>query len=175
MSGRESFTVRATGNAAQVLALLAGAIILAMMLGTVADVARRYLLNMPIEGVYDLTQLAMPLVIFFGFAHCGFQGGHVAIELVAERLPPGAQRALLAVANLGGAALFAAIAWTTVAEASLAQLLNERSNLLSVPLYPFMWATAAGAAVFAWVMLLQAIRPGEFPQRPSPEHADDAP
>ena len=140
-------------------AWLAGAVLVALMFLTVADVASRNIVNEPIGGVFDLTHFAVLAMVFLGLSYCGFQGSHVSIELLYNRLPAPAQRWLDRFANLVGAILYALIAWYAVVQADLVRELGEASELLQIPYHPFYWLLAVGAALFALVMLLRIFVP----------------
>ena len=150
---------RLTGLCVTAAAYAAGAVLVALMLLTAADVAGRAILNAPVTGVFDLTHFAVLTMVFLGLAFCGFRGDHIAIEILYNRFPPPLRRLLDALANLIGAALFAAIAWRAVAEADVVREIGEASQLLAVPFWPFYWLLAAGAALFAFVMLLRIVVP----------------
>jgi TRAP-type C4-dicarboxylate transport system permease small subunit len=148
-------------------AWMAGAVLVVLMILTVADVVSRNILNQPIGGVFDLTHFAVLAMVFLGLAYCSFFGAHVSIELIYDRLPPWAQRLLDGIANLVGAALYLLIAWRSWVQADLVRDLNEASELLQIPKYPFYWLLAAGAVLFALVMVLRIFVPPPEQERPS--------
>ena len=148
-------------------AWMAGAVLVALMILTVADVVSRNILNQPIGGVFDLTHFAVLAMVFLGLAYCSFFGAHVSIELVYDRLPTWAQRVLDGIANFIGAALYVLIAWRSWVQADLVRDLNEASELLQIPKYPFYWLLAAGAVLFALVMVLRIFVPPPEQERPS--------
>jgi TRAP-type C4-dicarboxylate transport system permease small subunit len=155
----ENPTVRAAHRLTTALAVLSGVALLGLMVLTTADVVGRYFFNAPIEGVFDLTQLGMVVIIFFGLAYCGMQGGHVSIEVIYNLLSGPARDVLNRVTNLAGAVLFAVIAWETIVQSIGMRELGETSNLLLIPFYPFMWVVALGSILFALVMLLRVFVP----------------
>lgn len=147
---------------------IAGAVLVLLMLLTVADVLAQELINEPITGVFDFTHFAVLSMVFLGFAYCGFRGDHVSIELVYGRLGPRVQSVLDRLTSLIGAGLFSLIAWRALVQADLVRELEEASNMLEIPFYPFYWLLAFGSALFALVMLLRVfVR--QPPQAASPE------
>lgn len=62
-----------------------------MMFLTGTDVTLRYIFNRPIAGAYELTELMMVILVFWGLSYTQLEKGHVAIELVFSRLPKTAQ------------------------------------------------------------------------------------
>ncbi len=94
-SGRhpEPAPVRRT-RARLVLATICGAMLLAMMGLTVADVLGRYLLGAPITGATELTEMMLAAVIFLGLPA-------VSLDRTPARPPPALARAAGG-AGLGG-------------------------------------------------------------------------
>lgn len=155
MITKDHALVRATDAAVTTSAYLAGVVLFALMLLTVADVASRYFLNAPINGVVDLTQFAVLIMTFMAFAYCGFRGANVVIELLFNTLGPITQRWINRLANGLGCLLFAVIAWRSVVQSFDVREFNETSQLLTIQYWPFYYLLAFGAALFAWVLLLR--------------------
>lgn len=150
---------RATEIAVTASAYAAGAVLVALMLLTAADVVGRYFFNSPITGVFDLTQLAVLIMVFLGLSYCGFQGGHIVIELIYEKLPPFPARTLRRLIDTAGALLFVVIGWRAVVQSIDVWEFRESSQLLSIPFHPFYWVVALGSFLFAWVMALHVFIP----------------
>jgi TRAP-type C4-dicarboxylate transport system permease small subunit len=137
------------------LALMSGGILLLLMLYTVLDVVLRYVFNAPFSGSLEATEFAMSLVVFLAIPYCGWTGGHIAVDLLEKQLARPGLRYLPAVLSFIGAVLFAVIAWRVTVEA-LATI-NQVSNMLRMPHYPFRITVAFGSAVFALVMVVQGV------------------
>ncbi len=150
---------RATNVVVTAAAYVAGAVLFALMLLTTADVAGRYFFDAPITGVFDLTHFAVLIMTFLGFAYCGFRGGHVAIELIYDRLGPATARLLRRAIELVGCLLFAVIGWRTLVQSIDVRDFNEASQLLLIPYFPFYWLVAFGSILFAFVMALRIFIP----------------
>lgn len=140
-------------------AYVAGAVLVALMLLTAADVAGRAILNEPITGVFDLTHFAVLTMAFLGLGYTGFLGEHISIEMLYQKMSRPVRRALDRLSNLMGAVLFGLIAWRAVVQADIVLRIGEASQLLNIPFYPFYWLLALGAALFAFVMLLRIFVP----------------
>ena len=67
-------------------ALLGGLMLAALVPLTVLDIALRYLLNAPIRGTFELTQLAMVGVAFLGLGEAQARMEHITIDLLHTRL-----------------------------------------------------------------------------------------
>ncbi len=152
MNERANKIARATEIVASAAAYAAGAVLILLMLLTTADVAGRYFFNSPIDGVFDLTHFAVAMMTFLGLAYCGYRGGHVVIELLYDKLPPGARRVLNRGINLAGCVLFAGIAWRTAVQSIDVRDMGEASQMMEIPLFPLYCLVAFGSGLFAWVM-----------------------
>jgi len=146
----------AFGAFLRVLGLLSGALLMLLMLGTVADVAMRYLFNAPFRGSLELTEFTMALVVWLGMAYCGWTGGHIAVDLLERWLDLPWLRWLPALLSVMGAVLFAMMAWQVASET--AETLSKTSNMMRLPHWPFKLAVAFGAAMFSLVLAIQAVR-----------------
>ncbi len=142
------------------LALLGGVVLVGIVLLTVADVALRKLANAPIFGAQNITELALLVVVFASIAHCGREGGHVAVDLIGNALSAGALRVSGVLVNLVGAAMLGVLSWRAVAAAQHAMAIDRTSNLLAIPHWPFYYVIVVGSALYALVQLIEAVRIG---------------
>ena len=161
MSVKASKFARVTDAAATYLAYIASIVLFLLMLITTADVAGRYFFNQPLTGVFDLTHIAVLIMVFFGLAYCGIKGGHVAIELLHDKLSRPVAKVLDRIINLVGATLFLIIAWRTMVQSIDIIEFKEASQLLLIPLFPFYWLVAFGSVIFAIVMIMRIVIPEE--------------
>ena len=159
MKQNDHVIVRATGLVVTISAYLAGLVLVALMLLTTADVAGRYFFNSPITGVFDVTHFAVLIMVFLGLAYCGFQGGHVAIDILYNQLSRPIAVILNRIVNLIGCILFGLIAWRSLVQSADVKEFNEASQLVLIPFYPFYYILAFGAALFAFVMALRIFVP----------------
>lgn len=139
----------------RILGLISGTILMLLMLGTVADVALRYLFNAPFSGSLELTEFAMALIVWLSMAYCGWAGGHIAVDLLDKWLDRPSLAWLPALLSLVGAAMFALMSWQIVLETL--DTTTKVSNMMRLPHYPIKLAVAFGAAMFALVLLVQAV------------------
>jgi hypothetical protein len=82
--------------------------VVVMMLLSCADVALR-LFGAPIPGAYEMVGFLGAVIVSFALAYTSLQRGHVAVEVIFEKLPMKAQCFVDAAGNLTGAVLFARI------------------------------------------------------------------
>lgn len=76
------------------LAVVAGFLILAVMVGVTLDVVGRYFLGSPISWIFEITEYALLYVPCLGMAWLARERGHVAIDIVVGYLPARLQHAL---------------------------------------------------------------------------------
>lgn len=84
--GLFSIITSATGPVERGAAFVGAITILAMMLLTTADVIGRYVLNSPIMGAYEASEMMLIGVVFLAVAYVQSQKGHVEIEIFKGRL-----------------------------------------------------------------------------------------
>lgn len=140
----------------RLLALVGGVILLILMVFTVLDVLLRYVFNAPFRSIYEFTEYMMALIVFLGIPYCGWVGQHIAVDVFARWLDRPALRFLPAILSLLSAALFALIAYETILET--VATIEQASNLLRWPHYPFRFAVAFGSLLFAAVLLIQGVQ-----------------
>ena len=159
MSRQRNSIDRATEIVTSGAAALAGVVLILLMLLTTADVVGRYFFNAPIGGVFDLTHFAVSIMTYLGLAYCGYRGGHVAIELLYDRLPMRARRVLKRGVSLAGCVLFGLISWRTAVQSIDVRAFGEASQMMEIPFFPLYCLVAFGAGLFAWVMGLRIFIP----------------
>ena len=140
------------------LALCGGAVLMGLMALVVFDVVMRYVLRIPFLGAYEMTELALALVVFLGLPYCAITDGHVAVDAFDALLDRPAFRWLNIVVALVGAALCAVVAWQAVLYGIAGKARGEASNMMRIDLFPFQLVAAASFALFCVVLLYQAWR-----------------
>lgn len=155
------------------LALGAGVVLLGLLGLVLFDVIMRYVLRLPFLGAYEMSELAMVLIVFLALPYCAATGGHVAVDVLSPVLDRPGLRWLNVLNHLAGAALMAVIAWQATLYAMVSATRGEATNMLKIPKYPFELVTAVCAALFALVLLVQAWRTLR-PSRQTDEHRKNA-
>lgn len=140
---------RLLAAASFVLTAVAGILLLAMMGLTVADVFRRYVLNDPIPGAFEATEVMLALAIFVGLPLVTARGEHVQVRLFLEVLPRWPRFVLDRIGDLTVALLLAGSAWLLYERAESLGRYGDTTVLLRIPLAPVAYALAALAAIAA--------------------------
>lgn len=139
---------------------MAAAVLFGMMLMTTADVAGRYIFKTPIAGVFELTEFMMVCVVFLSLAFTQSRKGHVEVDLFVSRLPAGFQRVVARINSLLTFLVLVLIAWKSFERAMELRGLKECSGTLAIPVYPFLFVVALGAAVMAVEVLRNIVDRG---------------
>ena len=126
----------------------------AMMLLTVVDVAGRYLLNRPIVGSTEVTEVMMVTLAFFAMVWCTMKKVHIKLDLLTEYIPSTVQTISDIVFYLLGLVLFSCIAWQNFLMARDNWLAGHTSWVLNIPNYPFYFLVAVSCGMVAIVLLL---------------------
>ncbi|MBU0574719.1 MAG: TRAP transporter small permease [Pseudomonadota bacterium] len=137
--------------------VVAGAAVILMMVLTCADVVLR-LLRQPITGTYEIVGFLGTVIVSFSLAFTSLEKGHIAVELLVEKLPRRMQVGIEAVTSLIGAALFSLITWQSLVYAMDIRQSGEVSVTLTMPIYPFIYGIAAGSGLLCLVLLSECLR-----------------
>jgi len=126
----------------------------AMMLLTALDVILRKTINAPIVGAYELIQFMMAITVSFGLAYCGIEKGHITVDLIENRLSKRAHGILGIITGFLGLVIAALITWQTCVYILKQQQSQLLSQVLLVPVYPFVGLVAFGIALYTVVLLI---------------------
>jgi TRAP-type C4-dicarboxylate transport system permease small subunit len=140
----------------RLLAYAGGLIVLLLMAFTVVDVFLRYFFNAPLKSVYEFTEFTMAAIVFLGIAYTGWLGGHIAVDMLSKWLDRPRWRWITASLAFLSGLLFAVIAYRATLE-TIATI-NQVSNRLAWPHYPFRFTVAVGCALFAVVLFIQGVQ-----------------
>lgn len=138
--------------------LIAGVLTFLVMCLVVSNVVMRYGLNAPVKGTLELTESALPLMIFLSLAMTQFEGGHIKVVLLTQHLGPKGQRVIKVIALLLGAGLFAWAAWAgwLMAEKSFRIGELERGSI-RFPIWPIKGAVCFGLLLLSIQFFIDAI------------------
>ncbi|MCL4748080.1 MAG: TRAP transporter small permease [Burkholderiaceae bacterium] len=139
----------------QVLTLTAAAPLLCLVGVTVVDVFGRYLLDKPLAGGFEITEMLLAIVVFASLPLVELHDEHITIDLLdglyARR---GRFWRQLGVYSLSGVAM-AVISWRLFAKARLSAADHVTSAVLSVPVAPIAYFIASMCALAAFVLFIK--------------------
>ena len=155
---------RRFGALLRALAYAGGAVLLGLVALVTFDIVMRRVLKLPFLGGFEMTELAMVVIVALGLPYCAALGGHVSIDLFSKYLDRPGLRWIGVAVHLAGALLLAVVAWRTIVYALGSYRWGDASNMMAIPKYPFQLVTALGCGLFAAVLLGQAIRAARAPK-----------
>ncbi len=136
----------------QALAVLGGAMLLALIAMVCVSVSARASGWGPVTGDYELIELGTGFAVFAFMPWCQVTGAHARVDLLAERLGPRAVAVLDALWAMAMAAVMVVIAWRLGAGMLAKRASGETTFLRQIPVW---WGYAAVLAP-AWVAALVA-------------------
>lgn len=149
----------------QVLAWLAGAALVALMLFVVVEVALRAL-GWPVVGAVEVISWLSAIAMALALGYVQLQRSHVAMTLIADRLPPIGRR-LLDLANATVALLlFVAVAIYLARYGVQLRASGSLSETLKVVVYPWVFVVAVGFTGLCLALLLDVLRALRAVMRP---------
>lgn len=111
---------------------------------TVADIAGRYLLNRPVTGTFELTEMSMVLIVFLALGLAQHDNEHIALDLAYHYFPRGLKRAVDGFADTISLLVVCAVAWQLCEYAIRMAEGNYTTAVLQLPIYPFVLVAIAG-------------------------------
>jgi TRAP-type transport system small permease protein len=149
----ESFLKRLTLG----VSLVSFAGVLAIMLLNVGDVLGTKLFTEPITGTYEITEVLLLLTVMASFAYAQSQKAHINMGLIIKRFPTSVGLIVYAIMGVLSAATAGAVGYAAVLQAQSAMQRNMVTSVLEIPMYPFYYVEAIAMALFALVLLYDAV------------------
>jgi TRAP-type C4-dicarboxylate transport system permease small subunit len=137
---------------------IAGIIITAVMLLTVADVGGRYLFSNPVTGTKELTEVAMVTVTFLAVGLVTLMQEHIKVDLLVGHLSIKGQAIFDSVTHILGIAVCIILIWQNSLQAIEVFQRQLYTALLRIPLYPFYWVIVVGLVLMSIIMIMQLIK-----------------
>jgi TRAP-type transport system small permease protein len=144
-----------------VLGIAASALLFCMMVLTFFDVVGRYLLNRPIRGAFELTELALLVLIFAGLPLVSHADEHVTMDFIDRMLPPRLALGWVRVMHAVCAAIMFFLAWQTWIKAGKIAGYGDTTDVLRIAVGPFVYFMTAMIALTGAVHVFKVFRPGD--------------
>jgi TRAP-type C4-dicarboxylate transport system permease small subunit len=120
---------------AAISAFAGGAILTGITLMAVVSIVMRSLGFEPIQGDFELVQVALAGCIALMLPWCQLQGGNLTVDFFTVRLRKSRQRRLDAIGAALVAIVIALVTWRTCAGAISVKASNESTMILGFPLW----------------------------------------
>jgi TRAP-type C4-dicarboxylate transport system permease small subunit len=155
MSSREH---RWEARADAVLGLAASAILFGMMLLTFVDVVGRYLLNRPVRGGFEITELALLVLIFAGLPLVSRADEHVTMDFIDRLLGPRGRDLLEHAVHGLCAAIMFLLTWLMWLKADRIWAYRDATDVLRIWYGPFVYFMAVMIALTGVIHLYKMLR-----------------
>jgi TRAP-type C4-dicarboxylate transport system permease small subunit len=150
----------------RVLGAAAAFVLFGMMALTTADVISRYFLNWPLRGAFEITELLLLTLIFAGLPLASRAGEHVTLDFVDHLLGPTGRSLLRRAIDLLCGVIVLALAWRVWVKAGKIAGYGDTTDVLRVPVAPFVYFMTVMVAVTGIVHIAKAFFPSSPPTGP---------
>ena len=129
------------------LGIAASALLFMMMALTFADVVARYLVNIPIRGGFEITELTLLVLIFAGLPLVSHADEHVTMDFIDRILPLRLRGAWIRVMHGVCAAIMFFLAWQVWIKATRIASYSDTTDVLRITIGPFVYFMAVMIAL----------------------------
>jgi TRAP-type C4-dicarboxylate transport system permease small subunit len=137
---------------------IAAVLLVVLMSLTVAEVISRYGFNKPIKGSYELIEYFMGIAVTFVMAYVMVKDTHIRITVLTSKFSHRFQAAFESLAYFFGMATFGVVTWQMFLYSQELRMKAQATEVLFVPVSPFVLAATIAWAVFALVCLVKLVR-----------------
>jgi TRAP-type C4-dicarboxylate transport system permease small subunit len=141
-----------------VLGIAASILLFGMMALTFVDVVARYLLNRPIRGGFEITELTLLVLIFAGLPLVSHADEHVTMDFIDRLLGARARAWLDRIVHLLVAALMLFMAWQVTIKAARISSYGDATDVLRIVYGPFVYFSAAMIALAGLIHLYKMLQ-----------------
>ena len=142
------------------LGIASAALLMFLMMITVADVVLRYLFSAPIRGAFELTELMLLVLIFAGLPLVSRADEHVTMDFIDRMLPPRGRMFVIRAVHALTAAVMLTLAWLVWLKGDKIAAYADTSESLKIPIAPFVYFMAIMIAATGAIHTLKAFYPG---------------
>src|SRR4051812_8333927 len=144
-----------------VLGIASSILLFGMMVLTFFDVVGRYLLNRPIRGAFEITELALLVLIFAGLPLVSHADEHVTMDFIDRILSERLRKVWIRVMHAVCAALMFFVAWQPWIKAGKIYGYGDTPDVLRIAVGPFVYFMTAMIALTGGVHVFKVFSPGE--------------
>jgi TRAP-type C4-dicarboxylate transport system permease small subunit len=141
------------------LGVTSAVVLFLMMIITAVDVGGRYLLNKPIPGGFELTEILLAALIYCGLPLVSARREHIVIDTFDPLFSQGVKRVLDMLAEVICAIALAGVGWLIFLRANRVAEYGDTTNVLKLPLAPVVYLMAVMITVAAVIHLLLILVP----------------
>jgi TRAP-type transport system small permease protein len=127
-----------------------------MMCLTFVDVVARYVFNRPLRGAFELTELALLVLIFAGLPLVSHADEHVTMDFIDRLLSARGRELWKRAVQVVSAAVMFLLTWLVWIKAGRISAYNDATDVLRILYGPFVYFMAAMIAVAGLMHLYKA-------------------
>jgi TRAP-type C4-dicarboxylate transport system permease small subunit len=142
------------------LGVAASVLLFGLMVLTFADVVARYLLNRPIRGAFEITELGLLVLIFAGLPLVSHADEHVTMDFIDRMLPERIAALWVRVVHAVCAAIMFFLTWQVWIKAGRISSYGDTTDVLRILVGPFVYFMAAMIALTGLVHVFKIFWPG---------------
>lgn len=142
----------------RLLAYAGGLILAGLAVLVIYEIFMRYFFGRPFRGGFEMTELAMAAIVACGLPYTAIRHGHVSVDILSRWLDRPAFRWLNFAVHATGAAILALLSWRAFDYALGGMAYGDVTNMMQIPKYPFQFAVAISAGLFAAVLVIHALK-----------------
>jgi len=158
---------RALGAAAALL-------LFCLMAVTTVDVIGRYILNWPLRGGFEITELLLLTLIFAGLPLVSRADEHVTMDFIDAAFGERGRRVIRRIVDIVCGVIILALAWRVYVKAGKIAGYGDTTDILLIPVAPFVYFMALMVAITGIVHLVKAALPGAYRDDNKPFDPDKA-
>ena len=137
--------------------LISAAAVVIIMLVIVMDITMR-IFRISLPGAYDIVSLLGTVVIAFSLTYTTIQQGHIAVDLVYQKLPEKIHPFIDFFNDAAGFIFFAVLSWQSFLYAGSLKAAGEVSLTIKIPSYPFVAGIGLSCLLLSIYLLLNLIK-----------------
>lgn len=138
--------INAAANAAALILLFA------LMVLVFSDVVGRYF-SRPVPGAFELTELALPMLVFLSLGYTHFHNGHIEVDILVRHMPRSMRKVVDGVNGALSAVMLVLLTWQLWEYGGRLEGGGDLSGVLGIPIYPVALVAALGAVLFVLAVL----------------------
>jgi len=138
------------------LNLASAGVIILMLLVISLSVIMRQIINRPITGVYEGSELCMLILVFLGLAYTQMRGKNVAVTLFYDKFPARSHLFIDIAIQFLSIGFWGLLTWQSLLRTITSWQMQECSiAVMRFPLYPSWTVITIGAALLTVELILQ--------------------
>lgn len=142
-----------------VLGIAASAILFGLMVLTFCDVVGRYVFNRPVRGAFEVTELALVVLIFAGLPLVSHANEHVTMDFIDKMLGRASLRLVERAVDALCAAIMFFLTWQVWIKATKIASYGDTTDVLRIPVGPFVYFMSLMVALTGLVHLYRVFAP----------------